>query len=1107
MGLGKRPSVTQPNYSVWTWKLESADLFSLLQAVYSRYNPSRFTSVGNVLEEYAGHEMQMLQHMCQRYNMSWNDMEAFVSRSRGGASSGSTEMSGGGTKAAGMGARRNDLRASLSDERQELVERPDHAPLTERYKEKLRSISHPRAPSPSDAGDSEEQEEARALAESMDVGMGTGSGVPMSSVQGLFPGARGNGGDESKGQGQGPSLMDLADADLAGTQFPSASDTGFRPDFGDPASPGGASTILQHEFNSVRDELAMTRRALEDMQANQVRLSLSPKSGTNTSTTNASATSPTVTTTAVAQTAMLSIIQGRTNLAEVVRATASLNTFREEVMGTGDDHEQHRFNETQQQQQKQQQQQGGGGVLSLDELALQSSPPPLGLGLGRGGLTRRTLARGTNDGDLVSALELEAAGPESSSSWDAGARPHAGATYEDRARYGGPRTATGMDERLPSPARVRAGRLGGFGVNSGLHGGRMGVGMEDASLGTTAVQSRGRAETRSRRGGSSHSHFTDTSRSSRSGSRSRSLSRSQGRGRDYQSDPLPGGDHWLRPAYTVPDTYAEAHSRKQPNSPRSKLSPSCTQSRFRGGVSVASTLPQTFSFAGKKTEALRTHEDHHTRTKVARAVELEAAREEHIANRWMPRRSDAAPAQSTAPDGLKHVLRRTPSEAETGAEALAQSDVRQALRRGTFTDPLHPGEEAEEEGGGGGGLSKSQAAEAAAQYAHLSSLAAAHKEQDILHTERIMKRRMYEGLSQGAAVAPGATSGLRLWVACEDPTSRRTYYYHVLSRETTWKRPADEFLMLPVSLKKPSRDADISVGSGLGTGTGNGAAMSVRVTSEGGGPPVVFNYDSQRWGNIDTKSATALQQAAVAAARGTPEAPAWPVPLKTTYRSLAKQAAERDTRRSGGQAASGEDSRVSATLVEGGVARLPARLQPQPSSASPRSASEKSLFARRSSRLPLSHGSFQPVPSTFQEADIDGQLDEQVLADDLVDTEMDGDGDADTGAGTGMGPGMGSGSPKVQTFRLSHRGGGAMHVPGTGTGTGSAPISPSPTAFASASYGKTSQSKSLSKSVYVWIMFKDKASGRAYWYNKTTKTTTWTEPEEPYALHSSLRAV
>ena len=63
MGLGKRPSVTQPNYSVWTWQLESADLFSLLQAVYSHYNPSRFTSVRNVLEEYVGHEMQMLQHM------------------------------------------------------------------------------------------------------------------------------------------------------------------------------------------------------------------------------------------------------------------------------------------------------------------------------------------------------------------------------------------------------------------------------------------------------------------------------------------------------------------------------------------------------------------------------------------------------------------------------------------------------------------------------------------------------------------------------------------------------------------------------------------------------------------------------------------------------------------------------------------------------------------------------------------------------------------------------------------------------------------------------------------------------------------------------------
>jgi hypothetical protein len=421
-------------------------------------------------------------------------------------------------------------------------------------------------------------------------------------------------------------------------------------------------------------------------------------------------------------------------------------------------------------------------------------------------------------------------------------------------------------------------------------------------------------------------------------------------------------------------------------------------------------------------------------------------------------------------------------------------------------------EKEEEEEKGKGGLSKIQAAEVATQYAHLSSLAAAQKEQDILHTERIMKRRMYEGLglSPGTAAAPGATSGLRLWVACEDPTSRRTYYYHVLSRETTWKRPADEFLMLPGSLKKPSRDADIDVGSGTGTGTGTGtgAAMSVRVTSQGGGSPVVFNYDSQRWSNIDTKSATALQQAAVAAVRGTPGAPTGPVALKTTYRSLAKQAAKRDARRAGGQAASGEDSRVSATLVEGGVERLPARLPPQPTSASPRSASEKSLFARQTSRLPLSHGSFQPVPSTFQETAVDGRLSAQLLTDDLVGNDMGSDGDADTGtgagAGTGMNPGMGSNSPNMQTFRLSRRGSGAVPVPvpGIGIGTVSASTSPSPTPFASTSYGKTSPSKS----VYVWIMFKDKASGRAYWYNKSTKTTTWTEPEEPYALHSSLRA-
>ena len=56
-------------------------MYDLLTKIYERYNRTKLRQVSYILEEYKGQEIALLRNLCERYNMSEYDVQAFVDMS------------------------------------------------------------------------------------------------------------------------------------------------------------------------------------------------------------------------------------------------------------------------------------------------------------------------------------------------------------------------------------------------------------------------------------------------------------------------------------------------------------------------------------------------------------------------------------------------------------------------------------------------------------------------------------------------------------------------------------------------------------------------------------------------------------------------------------------------------------------------------------------------------------------------------------------------------------------------------------------------------------------------------------------------------------------
>eukprot|EP01039_Chlorochromonas_danica_P008084 gene8083-8916_t len=83
---------SQPSYSHYHWNLEACDLKQVLKLFYRRFNPEKAYIVSEILIKYEGDEELLLQQLCERYNLSQEDMQHYLDQapkpSGGGSGSG-----------------------------------------------------------------------------------------------------------------------------------------------------------------------------------------------------------------------------------------------------------------------------------------------------------------------------------------------------------------------------------------------------------------------------------------------------------------------------------------------------------------------------------------------------------------------------------------------------------------------------------------------------------------------------------------------------------------------------------------------------------------------------------------------------------------------------------------------------------------------------------------------------------------------------------------------------------------------------------------------------------------------------------------------------------
>lgn len=66
------------NTTEFNWDLSRADMEVLLSNFYTIYNPDRVKSVREILHQYEGEEVLMLQQLCERYNLTQADIQEFL---------------------------------------------------------------------------------------------------------------------------------------------------------------------------------------------------------------------------------------------------------------------------------------------------------------------------------------------------------------------------------------------------------------------------------------------------------------------------------------------------------------------------------------------------------------------------------------------------------------------------------------------------------------------------------------------------------------------------------------------------------------------------------------------------------------------------------------------------------------------------------------------------------------------------------------------------------------------------------------------------------------------------------------------------------------------
>lgn len=69
-------------YDSYTWDLNGVNLSMALFFFYSQYNPSKVNRVEQIVKEFEGEEILMLQEICERYQLSENDMQRFLEKGR-----------------------------------------------------------------------------------------------------------------------------------------------------------------------------------------------------------------------------------------------------------------------------------------------------------------------------------------------------------------------------------------------------------------------------------------------------------------------------------------------------------------------------------------------------------------------------------------------------------------------------------------------------------------------------------------------------------------------------------------------------------------------------------------------------------------------------------------------------------------------------------------------------------------------------------------------------------------------------------------------------------------------------------------------------------------
>lgn len=69
---------TTPDYTQFSWDLEAADLKQALKAFYKKFNPEKAYIVNEILFKYENEETLLLQQLCERYNLTQEDMQAYL---------------------------------------------------------------------------------------------------------------------------------------------------------------------------------------------------------------------------------------------------------------------------------------------------------------------------------------------------------------------------------------------------------------------------------------------------------------------------------------------------------------------------------------------------------------------------------------------------------------------------------------------------------------------------------------------------------------------------------------------------------------------------------------------------------------------------------------------------------------------------------------------------------------------------------------------------------------------------------------------------------------------------------------------------------------------